>query len=560
MKTQLKHWDFYACLVISLTAFAFILYRIFNIGFTMDEWGMWKDSIRPGLEALITFKQQIPQSHFFQGLFAMPFLNWLPFNPCESTRIPSLLMFPVYAWAGFHLANYFKNSLLRLLFFCVWLCPQIILEYFGMARGYAFMFAGCAAAFVGMFETYNNKNTDIQKERWTKFSILSAAVALLSVLTFSYGYFMVTILLLLRYWIDADGTFWSKLKETISKGSFVIWTGVVLGVFYLPRYLILRHSDSMQWGGTNNVISDSFTSFLDCFACIPQDCHNVMNFGHVNPIIVYLVFGLLFTNFLVFVIANLVRKTSGTELMHSPFLLASIGFFGIIALMQLLFWFFNMQLPTRRTVLYLWPITVMLLGFGIAEQQSFLVRTLNVIVMLFALEFSMTKYNVDSIVEASVDCQNKEIANQLYELSKYYSPERPMFVGVTDCMRYTIWYHLEYDCKMKENPGLANNPVVKMFGDRLILYSLSYGYPQPFPNTWHHFPFSPDFYVLSPYEPGQQPNLQLMEEKPLYTFDICKTAIYKATQPTNGVLGCNVTNCQVCQMLYSMVGGGKPND
>lgn len=560
MKAIFRRWDFYACLTISLAAFAFILYRIFNISFTMDEWGMWKYSIRPGLEPLITFQHQLPQSHFFQGLFAMPFVKWLPFDPCEASRLPSILMFPIYIWAGFHLANYFKNSLLRFLFFCTWICPQIILEYFGMARGYAFMFAGCVASFVGIFETYNNKNTEIQKERWTKFSILSAAVALLSVLTFSYGYFMVTILLLLRYWIDADGTFWSKLKETISRGSFVIWTCVVLGVFYLPRYLILRHSDSMQWGGINNVISDSFTTFLDCLVCIPQDCHNIMNFGHVDLILVYVIFGLLLLNFLTFLISNIIHKIPFKELLHSPFLLASISFFGIVAMMQLLFWIFNMQLPTRRTVLYFWPIIVMMLGFGIAEHKSLFIRIINVITMLFAIEFSMTKYNVDSIVEASVDCQNKEIANRLYELSKYYTPERPMFVGITDCMRYTIWYYLEYEHKMEENPATVNNPIVKMFGDKIVLYSLSYGYPQPFPNFWHHFPFSPDYYVLSPYEPGQKPDFRLMEEKPLYEFDICKTAIYKSKPVEERFLGCNVQFCKVCQLFYSMISKGPSND
>lgn len=553
--TKRWSWDFYVCIAMSIGAFFFILYRIFNVSFSMDEWGMWKDSIRPGLEALITFQQQIPQSHFFEGLFAMPFLKYLPFEPAESTRIPSLLMLPVYVWSGMYLAKrQFANSWLRLVFFGAWLCPQIIIEYFGMARGYAFLMALSGASFVGLIEAYNPKNTDVQQERWTKLSILSACLAMLSVLTFSYGYFMVSFLLLLRYYLNANGSVHHRIGETLHRGSFVVWTGIALVIFYLPRYLILRHSSSMQWGGTSGFVADSFSSLLECIAYIPRDVHNIVHTTGLNAGIVYTAFGLCLLDAVLFLVQSISGRKSLRVILQSPFAISSTLFFGIALLMQVLFWLFGMQFPTRRTTLYLWPILVMLLGFSINEYKSVLLRMANGLALIVVIANSFFTYNTNMILETNGDYQNKEITRALCALAKDMPPGKPMFVGVTDCMRYTIWYYLEYEHGLKPVLQFENHPVFKMFGDnKIFLYSLSYGYPQPFPPIWHHFPFSPDYYLLSPYEPGQQPNPRLMDMTPVYECKKSRAAIYKA-KPPEGPLGCDVNKCFVCQALYQMAG------
>jgi hypothetical protein len=554
MTKQIK-WDFFACIALSIAAFSFILYRIFHVSFTMDEWGMWNDSISPGLEALITFQHKDSQSHFFQGLFAMPFLKYLPFNPAESVRIPSLLMFPIYAWSGLHLTKYFKNPIVRLLFFCSWICPQIVLEYFGLARGYAFLMAFSGASYVGLIEAYNPNNPELKKDRWTKFSILAAAISMLSILTFSYGYLMVSFLLLLRHYLTAKGTVWNRIAETSKRGSFVIWTGVALAIFYLPRYLILRHCQAMlDFGGTNNYVSDSFSTLLDCIAYVQLNIHHTLDIHRVSDWIVFGAFGLCVLNFSVYIVNALRNHQSLFEALGTPFALSSTVFFGIAVTMEILFGFLGMQFPLRRTTLYLWPIIVMMFGFAINEIKFLLPRIVCVTAMVGTVAYSMTTYNVNTVIETNGDSQNKEIANALCELAKDFPPGRPMVVGLTDCIRYTIWYYLEYEHHLAPAPQLQGNPIVKIFGDKVLLYSLSYGYPQPFPPIWHHFPFSPDYYLLSPYEPGQQPNARLMDTTPVREFKPSKAGIYKAQNPPEGNLGCKVENCMVCKMLYQMAG------
>lgn len=552
--TKKISWDFWVCVSLTLAAATFILYRIFNISFTGDEWGMWKDSIRPGLEALITFQHRIPQSHFFQGLFAMPFLKYLPFHPAESVRIPSLLMFLVYAWSCIHLTKFLSNSWFRILFFCAWICPQVLIDYFGMARGYSFMMAFCGASLVGLIEAWNPNNNNLHKERWTKFSILSAAIALLALLTFSYGYLIISILLLLRYFLYSNETkLLDKIKETINKGSFIIWTGITLFVFYLPRYLILRHCPDMQWGGTHNFISDTFTSLLNLIDCQPQDIHHILNYSDVNIFIVLFIFALCLLNFIL-----ACRKKSIKEIMQSPIALASIIFFGVAIIMQVLWWTLDMQLPIRRTVLYLWPLLVINVGFSVDDKFPKSFSAINFVIMLFVIVFSLSKYNVTKIVETNGDSQNRETTNALIELANSLPEKRPLIVGLSDALRYTIWYYLEYEHGMEQYPVFKEHPVFRLYGNKIFLYSLSYGYPQPFPHIWHHFPFAPDYYLLSPYEPGQQPDSRLMKIEPVYKFNACNVTIHKAKKVPEHVLGCNVKNCFVCKALYQIASTNLP--
>lgn len=557
--TERLGWDFYACIAISVAAFCFIFYRIFHVSFAMDEWGMWNNSIKPGLSALITFQQKETQCHFLQGLIAMPFLKWLSFPPAESTRIPSLLlMFPLYAWSGMHLAKTFIGKpWLRVLCFSSWICPQIILEYFGMTRGYAHMLAFGGVSYVGLLEAFNSTNTDSQKDKWTKVSIVGAACATLSILTFAYGYFIVTFLLLTRYFLNASGqkTFWSRIIETFQRGNFIIWTGILLFVFYLPRYLLMINSVNIPWAGKHDVISDSFASFLGAVLYIPYDVHYIVNPSGISNWITYSVFSLCIMYALAFLCLNLLQsKLSVRKLFESNFMLSCFVLFGSLFLMQLLFWLCEIQMPIRRTVLFLWPAFVMFLIFATIEIKSRIVGLLNVGLLLAIVGYSITTYNIDFILETNGDQQNKEITNALCELADNLPENRPMIVGVTDCMRYTIWYYLEYEHGLKPVPQFETHPIFKMFGDnKIFLYSLSYGYPQPFPPIWHHFPFSPDYYLLSPYEPGQQPNPRLMEMTPVYECKKSRAAIYKAKTP-DGPLGCDVKNCFVCQALYQMAG------
>ena len=541
--TKRFSWDFYICIGLAVVAAVFIFYRIFSVNLVGDEWGMWKDSIKPGLEALITFQHKDPQSHFLQGLCAIPCLKYLPVDTITAIRIPSFLMFFVYVWAGLHLTKWFKNSWFKILFFAVWIGPQIILEYFGLARGYAFLLAWSGASFVGLIEAYNPENSVAVQNRWTKFSIFSAALAILALLTFSYGYFVITLLLLFRYYLAASGKFWKRILETVRNGSFIIWTSIITGIFYLPRYLVLRHSPAMQWGGTSNYISDTFTSVMGCFTYI--------HWSNIDIIfwIVFITVLLCLLNLMILTWKLFTEHKPISETMQSPLVLSAAVFFGIAAVTQILFWVLDMQFPIRRAMLYLWPAIVLYIGFSIQENKNWIIRALNISWLIGMLGFAVVSYNTYKGYEYRQDAQNKEITQVICELAKDKAYEnRPLVIGMTDCLKYTIWYYLENEYNMPVHQIFKDHPIFQLHGNKLFTYSLNYGYPSPFPPIWHHPSFSPNYYLLSQCEAGNKPNPGLMYMVPVKVFEKTDAALYKAKTP-EVPLGCNVNNCKICQML-----------
>ena len=549
MSKTRRSWDFYVCCGLALAAFVFILYRVFSVDFVGDEWGMWKDSIQPGLKALLSFQHKDTQSHFLQALCAIPFLKYLPIDRVAAIRIPSLLMFLVYVWAGMRLARHFVSSWFRVLFFASWIGPQIILEYFGLSRGYAFLLAWSGVALVGLFEAYNPKNTPAWRDRWTKISIFSGALAMLALLTFSYGYFMLTVLLLLRYYLEAKGTVRTRLGAVLRRGGFVIGMGVLLVIFFLPRFLVFRHLSGMSQSGTRNYLSDTFASVIGCVTYV--------DFLRENT-----VFWLGLAVFIVCVVDLVawlwkLRKEHPTlsEALESPFTLTVVFFFGIALVVQGLFLAVGLRFPLRRAMLYLWPAIVLLTGFSWQEIRWGLVRWLNVLLLCVMLGFAACTYNTYKTYEYRQDAQNKEIAKVLYDLAHQERAEgRPLVVGMTDWMRYTIWYYYEYEYPdMAVHPQLKEHPVFRLHGDNVLFtYSLNYGYPWPFPPIWHHHPHT-DYYLLDPNVPGNLPNERLMDLTPVRYFEKSDVTLYKAKTPT-GRVGCDPKRCIICNALYQIAG------
>lgn len=542
-------WDFYVRCGLALAAFVFILYRVFSVDFIGDEWGMWKDSIQPGLKALLSFQHKDPQSHFLQALCSMPFLKYLPINRVAAIRIPSLLMFLVYAWAGMRLTRRLTSGWFRVLFFAAWIGPQIILEYFGLARGYAYLLAWCGVSFVGLIEAFNPENTPIWRDRWSKISIFSAGLALLSLLTFAYGYFLVTVLLLLRYYLDEEGTVRTRLAAVLRRGGFVIGMGVVLMAFYLPRYLVLRHSPAMQWGGTSNFVSDTFASVIGCVTYV--------DFLREKAVfwIGLAVFGVCVADLVAWIWKLWRERPTFSRFLQSPLALAALLLFGTALILQGTFWVGGMQFPVRRSMLYLWPFIVLFMGFSWQELRWGAVRGLNVLLLCGVLGFAACTYNTYKTYEYRQDAQNKEIAKVLYDLAQQERAEgRPLVVGMTDWMRYTLWYYWEYEYPdMAVHPQLKDHPVFRLHGDNVLFtYSLNYGYPWPFPPIWHHHPHT-DYYLLDPNVPGNLPNERLMDLTPVRYFEKSDVALYKAKTPT-GRVGCDPKRCMICQALDQIAG------
>ena len=106
-------WTGAVCLLLIVLTGAYVAIRAARMELASDEWGFMEDSLKPGLEAILTFQHQDPQSHFLLELLSLPFLHLWPGNPVTGIRIPSVLAFFLYAWVGWRLGRRLKRGWLR---------------------------------------------------------------------------------------------------------------------------------------------------------------------------------------------------------------------------------------------------------------------------------------------------------------------------------------------------------------------------------------------------------------------------------------------------------------
>lgn len=146
--------------------------------FILDEATSFVEFVHPGIsniwpgEATWTTNNHLLNS-------ALMWLSYQLFGHSEfALRVPNLLAFLVYAWAGFKLMQQLKNRMFRLVFTVGLFAPMYLIDFFAMARGYGLSFAFTLLALALWIETIQNQ----KKYLWAELSLFLAVLANLSLL------------------------------------------------------------------------------------------------------------------------------------------------------------------------------------------------------------------------------------------------------------------------------------------------------------------------------------------------------------------------------------------
>lgn len=548
-------WAGVACLLLIILTGAYVVIRAARLELASDEWGFMEDSLKPGLEAILTFQHQDPQSHFLLELLSLPFLHLWPGNPVTGIRIPSVLAFFLYAWVGWRLGRRLKNGWLRVVLLLGWFANAWVLDYFSEVRGYSLLVAFASLTYLGLIEAYDRRGGLSRQSLWSYIAILAAAAAMLSIMVFVFAFCVIAGLLILRYGLDAeaqsdtevtnDGRMgWRRRVATaLDRSGFIFATGLAVGVFYMPRYLILQNHPAMQWGGETGFVHDTMAAVVNTFPHYTQYLPNAVT--PYLPMIAWAVTGMMALN-AVAVGISLWRgqKRAVRDYLESPTVLLSVVFVGIWVLSGVGHAVAGVQYLVQRTTFFLWPLVVAQCTFAMDEAPGawkWGVRGLNLAALAVVLGVAGRSVNLDHCEANESMAHQSEIVRAIADMAKE-AHGRPVVVGLTDPMKYTFGYYMEKVCGLKESPQTERNPVFKLFGDNIFIYSLNYALPDG--AEWHWHPAT-THYLLSEIF-SHHPDPTLMDTNPVTYWQGMRAGIYRAL-PQKTMRGCEPGKCMICQ-------------
>ncbi len=553
-------WGGVACLLLIVLTGAYVVIRAARLELASDEWGFMEDSLKPGLEAILTFQHQDPQSHFLLELLSLPFLHLWPGNPVTGIRIPSVLAFFLYAWVGWRLGRRLKNGWLRVVLLLGWFANAWVLDYFSEVRGYSLLVAFASLAYLGVIEAYDRKGGLARQSLWSYVAILAAAAAMLSIMVFVFAFCMIAGLLILRYGLDAQAPSdeaemreppvgWRRrVAAAWERSGFIFATGLAVGVFYMPRYLLLQDHPAMQWGGETGFVHDTMAAVVNTYPHFTQYLPNAVT--PYLPMIAWAVTGLMALNAVtVGICLWRGQKRKVRDFLESPTILLTVLFAGIWVLSGVGHAVAGVQYLVQRTTFFLWPLIVAQCVFAMDESEGvwkWMLRGLNLAALAVAVVVAGREINLDHSEANESMAHQSEIVRTIAKLAQE-SYGRPVVVGLTDPIKYTFGYYMDETCGIKESPQTERNPVFKMFGSNIYYYSLNYALPDE--AEWHWHPAT-THYLLSEFF-GHHPDPTLMDTNPVAYWPEMRAGLYRAL-PQEKPRGCEPGKCGICQYFREM--------
>lgn len=558
-------WVEVACLLLIAVAGLYVAVRASRLELSGGEAGCLQDSLKPGLETMLTLEHLDPRNSLLPGVLALPFLKLWPGDSLTGIRIPSVLSFFVFAWVGWRLGRRLKRGWLRVALLLGWFGNAFLLEWFSQVRGFGWMVAFSSLAYTGVIDAYDRRGGPARQRLWSYLSILAAAAAMLAVMGFASGFCAVAGLLVLRYGLDAElapdleaaegghpGWRW-RLGAAWNQSGFIFATVLAVAVFYLPRYLILQDHPAMQGWGGNGFLRDTMAAAVDT---LPHALPNVVT--PYLPMIAGAVAALMAINAIAAGIGLWQReKTRGVRaFLKSPTILLAALFAGAWVLSVLAHALAGASYPVRPTALFLWPLVVAQCVFAMDEAEGvwkWPVRGLNLAVLAVVLAVAARSLNLDHCEANEPTAHQSAIVREIAKLAQE-SRGRPVVAGVSGPLKDTFGYYMEKTCGLKESPQTERNPVFKMFGNNLYIYSLDYELPVG--AEWHWHP-AVTHYLLSEHA-GHRPDPTLMETSPVIHWPEMRAGLYRAL-PQGTTRGCDPATCGICNYFREMTQYRPPN-
>ncbi len=413
----------------------YVVYRIFVLDVTSDEWGGLVNMFRGNVADLIAFKYASAQDHFFQSLLSIFSLRLFPEAEVVAIRLPSLVGLLAYLYGAFRITSLIKVRYLSILGFVALCSSAFLLDYFGLARGY-----GLALGFQ-MLSIWHVVNVHIIPpgaagyRKHFNLTLWCGCLAVLCNLALLYCFGAMCVVLLWRVFeSETDGTLMNRLWRTLIAGQSVIYNALLVGVFNLPRVILMTQQGELYFGGVEGFVADTVKSLV----------RGILYFKYYDekPYFIYLAYGitaLLLTAMFVS-LARVWRKNpeANDPLIKvtgaiSAMLLLSVAISGVLHLL------FNVKYVIERAA-------TGFLVLGICQLVMFSATVKRV--WRGAMVVFLTLFIVSGVANLNLNRTNEPTASQMQEFVHWVGEVRAkegrhLIIGSDSGCNYTIWYYLE---------------------------------------------------------------------------------------------------------------------
>lgn len=371
-KSDLLFYWIIPILVIILPAIIFVTYRAANLSFTHDE------SLSFALSQGVDSYSRTPNNHLLNTQLMRSFSN-VTGNSELSLRMPNVLAFILYCIAGLGIIRNIKKPVISVFFMAILVLNTLMLEFFGLARGYGLSMGLSMAGYYCLFML---DNQSLPLKKYLVYFVLTlifsmlAVYANLSALNLHIAIVIVLIAGLIPY-LKTNLTY-TKSKATLIFGGILLIDFLALLPAIFRLLMLQKNNELSGFGGTEGIVKTTVSSIISTFFYYENYPPKIFSTVLVFVIGVFAISG-------IWVILRLFRKRFDNF---------SRTFFILLLLLVapvLQYYLFKIPFPTDRTTLLYPSLFYLLLIFLFSESLSHirfkLIKALIIAVLLGTTSF-----------------------------------------------------------------------------------------------------------------------------------------------------------------------------
>jgi tetratricopeptide (TPR) repeat protein len=434
-------------LVLAALGFLYVAYRAVLLPLAPDEWGMLRsihthhfvDHLRAR-----DWEDWNAQAQFLNLVLSRACFDLFRFNEIQRIRIPNLLSFGIFLWAIWRISRQFTRRLVGLLAFIALLCNAFVLDYFSVSRSYGLAMAFTTLGLASVLEV------SAGKENWAFLAVWSAALAVVS--NFSFLYLFVAVLLTCLFLLR-HGSLWRLF--------WLACSAPVVGVFYLPRFMVLLRHKLFFFGGTKGLISDTVMSLVQCMRY--RGGPSGVPSSPLEVVLAWTAVGLVIAS-TIGIVSN--RDRRGLSICSC--------LWATVALISANHYVFGMNFPIERVAMYFFPLFVL--------QAACLVDCTHHRWVRFGFSGLLVAYSVAAAwgLNLSHMCVSDVMADipaLIQDLARtHQASQQPVVLCLSDGTKWQAWYYAELATKVPENERLKDRKCYARI-DWLCIYEPHCGQP-----------------------------------------------------------------------------------
>lgn len=517
-----ERWPLVVKVAIMFICASYVVARILMVPLTNDEWGSLKDIYRQSFGDLFSFAYVDAQNHFLIGLLSMIALRLAPAHEVVAIRLPTVLGYALFLLGAFKLTAYLRSLVLRVVTFLALSANAFQMDFFSLSRGYGLSLTFTMLALWGLVAWIHALACadEGRARRFALLAIWSAFMAVMSNLSFLICYVAFTVVLLFWPLLTRQKP-WPGLRRVpqwIADHGFILYNAALLGIFYLPRVILLVKGKRLYFGGTEGFVEDSVQSLVRVSAYDVAITSSTAS--AIATILVVLFAACVAANvWTLFRRSGLAQRTSSA--------LACAAILALIVVISVLqHELLGIKFVLERAALFLLPIFVCHLAFTADAAPKFWPPRLMSVLLAAYAAWGVINMNLTHTYSWRETSQNPALLDRLHAL--HAATDATVVIGMSDGCKYTTWYYAERKLGLKEDPRTKDNGFVKKFG-WLVIYSADYGIPPG--GALHFLPETTHLYVQN----QDAPRLVTFPVKAIGDYAVARCRLYERIGPATSL-------------------------